>query len=208
MARACTSDPLGRAAGQPAAAHRRCRLPLQECGRLPCCSRRCSSRPTCAATARSTAPSIGPRSGGVELLWPGQRWAQAIDSFAEGRARDRLHARAPMPRRARARCAVTRIWPSPEAKRSRRATFPKGRGSRNDEQSDQEAPSRRGLDPDRDGARHRDRLHDLHELPGQEDGNADCRLRLHHVGRVPAPDQDADRAAGVLDAGGGHCPHG
>ena len=26
-----------------------------------------------------------PRSGGIELLWSGQRWAQAIDSFVEGR---------------------------------------------------------------------------------------------------------------------------
>ena len=64
------------------------------------------------------------------------------------------------------------------------------------------------MDPDRHGARHHRRLHDLHQLPGQEDRGADRRLHLDHVGRVPAPDQDADRAAGVLDAGRRHRAHG
>ena len=62
--------------------------------------------------------------------------------------------------------------------------------------------------PDRHGARHHRRLHDLHELPGQEDRHADRRLHLDPVGHLPAPDQDADRAAGVLDAGGRHRAHG
>ena len=51
----------------------------------------------------------------------------------------------------------------------------------------------RRLDPGRDGDRHRDRLHDLRQLPRQEGGHAGRRLHLDHVGCLPAPDQDADR---------------
>ncbi len=50
------------------------------------------------------------------------------------------------------------------------------------------------LDPDRDGDRHRDRLHDLHQLSGQEGRRADRRLHLDHVRRLPAADQDDHRA--------------
>ena len=45
-------------------------------------------------------------------------------------------------------------------------------------------------------------------IPDKKTRGADRRLRLDHVGRVPAPDQDADRAAGVLDAGRRHRAHG
>ena len=37
-----------------------------------------------------------PRSGGIELLWPGQRWAQSLDTFSEGR-RDIVYTLAPAP---------------------------------------------------------------------------------------------------------------
>jgi len=45
-------------------------------------------------------------------------------------------------------------------------------------------------------------------FPDKKIREPDRGLRLDHLRRVPAPDQDADRAAGVFHAGGRHCAHG
>ncbi len=75
-------------------------------------------------------------------------------------------------------------------------------------ESDEEAHAAGRVDPGRDGPRDHPRLHDLHELPGQEGRRRDRRLHLDHVRRVPAADQDADRPARVLDARRRHRAHG